>query len=306
MALTRTGPLTKNASAVALGLAQIRVGNSATHIASAVPALVSANSIGALANTKFQGDTTYWTLESGFPMLEDLTIPLKESCSLECAFKELTPYNLALARGIDPNSTAAINATATFIRQETTLGTRTGVITATNAGGVVNDTFIVTFTSATDFDISGVVSGYVASGTVSTITAPTNAGNPYFSIPANYFSGTWADEDTMTFKTTAYVPASGAYTGTTGEIKLGGLKAPDYVRMEAIYTFPDNASQMVIIFPRANVTSKLEIDLKAEDAAAIPITFGGKRADSGISGGNAAWDDMPLGTILFLTGADMV
>jgi hypothetical protein len=77
--------------------------------------------------------------------------------------------------------------------------------------------------------------------------------------------------------------------------------------MEAVYTFPDNQSQMVIIFPRANVVSNMDIDLKAEDAAVIPITFEAKRADSGIVGyGNAAWDDMPLGTIIFLTGGDMV
>ena len=89
-------------------------------------------------------------------------------------------------------------------------------------------------------------------------------------------------------------------------IALGGLVAPDYVRMEAVYTFPDNQSQMVIIFPRANVVSSMEIDLKAEDAAVIPITFEAKRGDSGVSGGNAAWDNMPLGTIVFLTGDDMV
>lgn len=305
MALTRTGPLTKNASAVALGLAQIRVGNAAANVATATPTLLPVNSIGALASTKFTGDTTFWTLESGFPMLEDLTVPIKESCSLECAFKEMTPFNLALARGIDPGAVAA-SATASFVRQDTTAGTRTGVITVTDTAGPVNDTFIVTFTSPTAFDISGVVVGYVGSGTVSTLTAPVNGANPYFSIPANYFSGSWVDNDTMTFETTAYVAAGGAYAGMTGAINLGGLKAPDYVRMEAVYTFPDNQAQMVIIFPRANVTSKMEMDLKAEDAAAIPVTFGAKRADAGIIGGHASWDDKPLGTILFLTGVDMV
>lgn len=306
MAVTRTGPLTKNASTVALGLAQIRVGSAAASVASATPALTSVQSIGALASTKFTGDTTFWTLESGFPMLEDLTVPIRESCSLECAFKEMTPYNMALARGIDPNSTPAVSATASFVRQDTVAGTRAGDITVTDTAGPVNDTFIVTFTSATAFDVSGVVSGYVGSGTVDVLFAPVNGANPYFSIPANYFSGTWADNDTMTFETTAYIAANGAYTGRTGEINLGGLKAPDYVRMEAVYTFPDGQAQMVIIFPRANVTSKLEVDLKSEDAAAVPITFGAKRADSGTAGGHTAWDDKPLGTILFLTGVDMV
>mgnify|MGYP001766743186 CR=1 FL=1 len=199
MALTRSGPLTKDPTQVALGLAQIRVGVSATNIDSADPALKNTDSIGALANTKFVGKTDFWKLESGFPLLEDYTLPIRESAALECAFKELSLANLQLARGIDPS-----------------------------------------------------------------------------------------DE----------------YSDTN--IALGGLVAPEYVRMEAIYTFPNNLRQMVIIFPRANVVSSMEIDLKAEDAATIPITFESKRGDSGVSGGNAAWDDMPLGTIVFLTGDDMV
>lgn len=200
MSLTRSGPLTKDPGAVALGLAQIRIGVAATNIASTTAVLLAANSIGALANTKFTGKTDYWKLESGFPLLEDLSLPIRESCILECAFKELSMANLQLARGIDPS-----------------------------------------------------------------------------------------DE----------------YSDTN--IALGGLVAPEFVRMEAVYTFPDGLNQMVIIFPRANVVSSMEIDLKAEDAAAVPITFEAKRADSGItSGGNAAWDAMPLGAILFLTGAAMV
>jgi hypothetical protein len=162
--------------------------------------LLAANSIGALASTKYTGKADYWKLESGFPLLEDYTLPIRESSSLECGFKELTLANMALARGIDPST-------------------------------------------LDEYDVS---------------------------------------------------------------IALGGLVAPEYVRMEAIYTFPDNQTQMVIIYPRANVVSSMEIDLKAEDAAVIPITFEAKRGDSGVTGGNAAWDEMPLGTIIFLTGADMV
>jgi hypothetical protein len=200
MALTRTGPLTKDPTAVALGLAQIRVGVAATNIETITPALAAAASIGALANTKFVGKTDYWKLESGFPLLEDYSLPIRESAALECSFKEINVSNLQLARGIDPS-----------------------------------------------------------------------------------------DE----------------YTDTS--IALGGLVAPEFVRMEAIYTFPNNLKQMAIIFPRANVVSSIEIDLKAEDAATIPITIEAKRADSGITdGGNAAWDEMPLGTIVFLTGGDMV
>lgn len=204
MALTRTGPLTINPKAVALGLAQIRVGASATNIASIAPTLVKEDSIGALASTKLAGKTDYWKLESGFPLLEDYTLPIREVCALECGFKELSMANLALSRGLDP----------------------------------------------ADFD--------------------------------------------------EYEEYSVA------NITLGGLIAPIFIRMEAVYTFPDNQSQMVIIFPRANVVSSMEIDMKAEDAAVIPISFEAKRADGGVVGGNAVWNDMPLGTIIFLTGGDMV
>lgn len=198
--LTRTGPLTKNPQAVALGLAQIRVGAAAINIASIGPVLTPAQSIGALANTKYAGKTDFWKLESGFPLLEDMSLPIREAVALDCAFKELTIYNLALARGIDP-------------------------------------------TTLDEYDDS---------------------------------------------------------------IALGGLIAPDYVRMEAIYTFPNNQQQMIIIFPRANVVSSMNVDFKATDAADVAISFEAKRGDSGVTGGSAVWDAMPLGTILFATGLDMV
>lgn len=200
MALTRTGPVTRYPQFVALGLAQIRIGPATANIASVTPVLTANQSIGALANTKYTGKTEFWKLESGFPLLEDLSIPIREGVSLECAFKELTVKNLAMARGIDP---------ALIDEYDTSIG-------------------------------------------------------------------------------------------------LGGLTAPDYIRMEAVYTFPDGDNQMVIIFPRANAVSSMEIDLKAEDAAAIPITYEGKRADALVDGGNAVWDSMPLGNIVFLSGAGMV
>ena len=193
--MARTGPVTKDTSVVALGLAQIRVGAAAANINGIAPALLAANSIGALASTKFTSSIDLWRLESGFPMLEDLTIPLREKASLECAFKELSPMNVAFARGLDASS------------------------------------------------------GYTAAH--------------------------------------------------SGEVALGAITAPAFVRMEAFYTYPDKVNEMVIIFPRANVTSNLEIDMKAEDAAAVPITFEAKRADSETSGGSSAWDDKPLGRIMW-------
>lgn len=201
MAITRTGPVTRYPNSVALGLAKVLVGASAGNIGTTTQVLdQNKDSLGALNSTSFTSSVEYWKLESGFPMLEDLSIPLRETCALECEFKEIWVRNMAIARGIDPG-----------------------------------------------------------------------------------------DE-----------PSSGetGYEGpTSGQVKLGTIAAPDYVRMEAVYTYPNGTNYMYIIFPRANVTSSVEISMAAEDNANVPITIEGKRADSGVSGGNAAWDDMPLGRI---------
>ena len=101
--MPRSGPVTKDTTTVALGLAQIRIADYSGEIANPHPALVAANSIGALANTKYTGNTDWFKLESGFPLLEDFTTPIREAAMLECAFKEITPLNMAIAHGKNPN-----------------------------------------------------------------------------------------------------------------------------------------------------------------------------------------------------------
>jgi hypothetical protein len=194
--MARKGPVTKDTSTVALGLAQIRVGPSAANIGSIAPVFTSTNSIGALANTRFIGNTDWFKLESGFPLIEDFTTPIREAAAMECAFKEITPLNFALAYGFDPDE------------------------------------------------------------------------SPY---------------DAMTVH--------------SGEVPIGDRTAPDYIRMEADYTYPNGTNHMYIIFPRAQVSASVEVDLQSEDAAAVPITIEAKRADSEVEGGSAAWDDKPLGRI---------
>lgn len=205
--MARTGPLTKDTSTVALGLAQVRVGNSAANMGNQQPSLAGTNSIGALANTKFTGTIDYWRLESGFPLLEDHVIPLRAAAALECAFKEITPFNMALAHGIDPMESDS-------------------------------------------------------------------------------------------------TPSSGYDTVHSGEVQLGNLSAAAYIRMEAFYAYPDyatTANAMSIIFPRAQASASVEIDLQVEDSAAVPVTFEGKRADSEVTGGSSVWDDKPLGRITWTT-----
>lgn len=194
--MARKGPVTKDTSTIALGLAQVRIGASATYINNLHAQLTASDSIGALANTRFVGNTDWFKLESGFPLIEDFTTPLRESAMLECSFKEITPMNMALAYGFDP------------------------------------------------------------------------AEEPYASMAVH-----------------------------SGEIPLGDRSAPEYVRMEAIYTYPNGSNYMHIIFPRAQVSANVEMDLQSEDAAAVPVSIEAKRADSEVSGGSSVWDDKPLGRI---------
>ncbi len=92
----------------------------------------------------------------------------------------------------------------------------------------------------------------------------------------------------------------GSYSAHSGEIKLGNIEQPDYVRMEAIYTYPDKENEMVIIFPRAQVTSSMDLSLAAEDNATVPITFESKIATNDVwSGEVTAFDNKPLGVVLF-------
>ncbi len=191
-----SGPTIIDTGTLALGLAQVRVIASAANIAKPGVASTAADSIGALAATKFTAQVDYWRHESGFPLKEDSIIPLREKAALECQYEEIKPYTLALARGVDPTS--------------------------------------------------------------------------------------------------------GSYTASSGEITLGSLSAPEYVRMEAQYTFPNGTNYMYIIFPRAQVSAATELALAKEDNAKPTLTFEAKLASSGVTGGNALWDDKPLGHIIFV------
>jgi hypothetical protein len=300
--MSRTGPLTKDTSTIALGLAQIRVGAALANIATITSVLPAASSIGALASTKYTGTVDYWKLVSGFPQLEDLTLPLSEASMLECEFKEMTPYNMALARGIDPVGAVAagISLGDSYTVAGTTDVAGVGAISVSDDAGPITDMFTCVFTAATTYDVYSATEGKLGtSGTVSVLFEPDNGGLPYFSVPADYFTGTWAADEVFTFSTTAYA-AAGAYSDAhVGSINLGALSAPAFVRMEAVYTYPNGTSHMYIIFPRANAVSTTEIDLQAEDNANIPITFEAKRADSGVTGGHSAWDSASLGRIYF-------
>jgi len=192
----RTGPVTRDASTVPLGLAKILIGPSSTNVATKTACLdQTTDSLGALNSSSFTSTVEYWKLLSGFPELEDLTIPLSEVAQLDCEFKEVHPRNLAYARGLDASS------------------------------------------------------GY---------------------------------DDTH-----------------SGEIALGMISEPAIVRAEAIYTYPNKINHMYIIFPRAQVTSSVNLSFSATDNANVPIVIEAKRSDSDIVGGDVAWNEAPLGRIYF-------
>jgi len=71
--------------------------------------------------------------------------------------------------------------------------------------GTTDDTFSVTFQSAIDFSVSGVKSGDLPSGSISSLYAPLNSktNQPFFKIPADCWSGTFEAGNTLTIKTTS-------------------------------------------------------------------------------------------------------
>jgi len=83
--MSRTGPTTNDSSTVKLGLAQIRVLDSATNISDRNVAGIASDSIGTLASTKYTGDTEFYKLESGFPLMTDAYSPLGKVLCLNVA-----------------------------------------------------------------------------------------------------------------------------------------------------------------------------------------------------------------------------
>jgi len=295
----RTGPITRDASTVQLGLSQIRIGRAASYIANINPALLAADSMGAMASTSFTSETEYFDLESGFPLSLDATFPMRETNILECAFKEITPKNLAIARGMDP--LADISASVVMGSTVTAAGVHdVDDITVDNTGGAINQIWTIVFTDATNYRVYGNLVGLVGTSLISASFAPDNGGHPYFTIPAGHVSGVWAAGEMQTFTTTQFLVGTAAYANAhVGSIPLGNLAAPKYLRVEAVYTFPDPTYKMIIIFPRANITSSLSLDQQPEDVAAVTMSIKSMGASEDTAGGNAVWNSAPNGLILF-------
>lgn len=87
-------------------------------------------------------------------------------------------------------------------------------------------------------------------------------------------------------------------TGKSGEITFGTLSAPQDLRVEGLYEFPDG-DEMRVILPRAQVETGIELGFQKEDWGNMSVTFTAQKADSSVSVGNAVWDAAPLGKIVF-------
>lgn len=74
---------------------------------------------------------------------------------------------------------------------------------ALNSLGAVEDTFIMTFTSPTNFSVAGLYAGALASGVIGADYAPLNSasGKPFFTLKAAGWVGAWAAGDTFTLTT---------------------------------------------------------------------------------------------------------
>ena len=84
----------------------------------------------------------------------------------------------------------------------------------------------------------------------------------------------------------------------SGEIALGARIAPVDLRVEAKGVFPDGVKEINFIFPRAIITSSVELENQKEEGESLPIVITSTPADES-AGGNAVWDTMPLGKIYF-------
>ena len=127
-------------------------------------------------------------------------------------------YTITLATALANGYAAASTRVASILSLGTLEGAYSGfAVTAAGDGayddtahpvqldsiGTIEDTFTLTFTDATSFDITGLAAGDLGSGNISSATAPVNAtfGKPYWTLASAGFSGTFAAGDTIQFTT---------------------------------------------------------------------------------------------------------
>jgi hypothetical protein len=296
------GPTTKDTAAIALGLMDVRVGPSAANIGTATPVLTSAHSIGALADSTFTASTTFYEHYSGFPQNKDLILPTQGDQMITCSFEEITPKNLAIAQGLDPAAASASWVGEGYKVVSSASGTYNASDDIDGGADAEADTYRVIFLTSSTYsvysDSRGKLTGdQIGEGDTGFLSTFTDGSTELVAIPSGFFTGTWAADDIFTF----YMAKQGYDSNTTGEIALGNLSAPAYVRVEGLLSYPDASRSLYVIFPRAQVkTESEELSFATDSPASVSITFEATRADSGVTGGNVVWDSSPTGKLLWV------
>lgn len=156
---------------------------------------------------------------------------------------------LALSESLGYNFSAATTVVAAIVDLGTVEKSSSGWLESSSVGvynettypvttynvGTVTDSWTLTFTSATEFSATGLNTGSVGSGDITTDFQPANGSSYYFMIDADGWGGTWALGDTVTFNTVhagksvwvkEVVPAGVAsYSDNTAELAWRGESA---------------------------------------------------------------------------------
>lgn len=280
---------------VFMGLFEVRVGKSAPFIAQEGTIFNNTNSIGGLVDCGIKNPVEFHDVLSGWPESVADKIPMKEDLLVSCGMRELTGMTLALSKGLDPF--AEIAATVQVLGQKSAAGTTSGTISVDDAEGPLNETYTVLF-GATGYEV---IAATADKGRIGTCAALDQAfepvdtgGKKLFTIPADFFTGTWADGETFTFRTTQFAEGTDTYGQWKGRIRCGNIVAPKTLRAEVIYTFPNGAYELVTVMPMVKITSNIDLTFGKEEGK-LSTSITAAPAHSGVAGGHAIWDTQRLG-----------
>lgn len=294
--------LFKEVDGVMIGEWEIRVGPWEANIDVETIVLTNADhSIGGVSDQAISNVKEFHKVLHDFPQTEAASIPLSEKLEISLSSREFNPRIMGLAAGLNPFG--AVAAAYSEVASVSSAGTYDDTKLTFDNDGTINDTWTFVFSSATAFKCYGNITGYVddgaADGVVSVEFAPENGADVYFTMAANFFTGTWADGDTLTLRTTPYAAAGDtlpAAIDSGGEIKFGNTLAPVYLRCEGIFTFPIGGSYLNFVVPRCQIESSVELSASPTDEAKAPWIISAKDASSAVSGISVTrWDDMKLG-----------
>lgn len=289
------GPVTRYLKRRNVGFPQIRVAPSEPYIGVITPILTAANSVGALSSVKSTVTNNWYDFKSGFPKNLDGKIKTEVGWAIEFGIQEMTSGLLALANGLSPF--VAVSAVIEADKSFTAAGTTTGSLSvpaSPNNLGVIAQTWVVVFSGAAAGTIFGLNIGKVHEFTaLDAAMEPINPVNSqkYFTIPAGFFSGTWAVGESFTFSTAPASAGTTAYANpAVGAIGIGRYDDLPFLRIEADEQFPDGSS-IFYVMPRAQITGNFDRSFADAGEAPVTVSASALAADDSVEGGNAVWNN---------------